>query len=198
MALYDDAAFDDDLADDWEAALMAEEEKEAAAVAEEKEREEAKAQRAAKKKRVQSDDEEDETDVQGEGAEDMKAMAMDREAAQDLLGGDGRTTMAQKSANTSEERTAFVSDFLELVQQHQSKAHFSVMFSNMVKQMAENMTIDELQDVLRAAKTASNDKKPVKKGPSAGVSRGRNIDMDAFDGVTDRGGAAVTEHEDFM
>ena len=198
MALYDDAAFDDDLADDWEAALMAEEEKEALAEAEEKEREAAKALRAQKKRRVQSDDDESDNEVQGEGAEDMKAMAMDREAAQDLLGGGARVPIAQKAASSADERAAFAAEFLELVQQHQGKSNYGVMFSNMVKQTSENMSVDELQDVLRAVKLAAKDKKPASKKTSGGTSRGRNIDMDAFDGVTDRGGAAVTEHEDFM
>uniref|UniRef100_A0A6U4QR30 Uncharacterized protein n=1 Tax=Neobodo designis TaxID=312471 RepID=A0A6U4QR30_NEODS len=198
MALYDDAAFDDELADDWEAALVAEEEKEALAAAEEKEREAAKALRAQKKKRVQSDDEESDNEAQGEGAEDMKAMAMDREAAQDLLGGGARVPIAKKAASSAEERASFVADFLELLQQHQTKSHYGVMFSNLVKHASENMSVDELQDVLRAVKVAAKEKKPAGKKASGATSRGRNIDMDAFDGVTDRGGAAVTEHEDFM
>ena len=201
MANYDDAAFDDDLADDWETALQAEEDKEAAQKAEEREREAAKAERAARKKKATADDDEEENaDDRGEGAEDMKAKAMDAEAGQDLLGGGQRVPLAQKKIDTDAARQSFAEEFSGQVTQHQEKSLYCAMMPNLVRGMCDALSMEDLQELARAIKVAASNKKsaPKKTDDAAAGGRGRNVDMDAFDGVTDRGGAAITEHEDFM
>ncbi len=69
-------------------------------------------------------------------------------------------------------------------------------FEPLVKQSCKNLPSAAIDDMLRRVKIAGKTKKTQQAATTA--SRGRNVDFDAFAEVTDRGGAAVTDYEDFM
>jgi uncharacterized protein with von Willebrand factor type A (vWA) domain len=197
MAEYDDAAYDDELADDWEAALETEDQADAEKAAEEKEREEAKALRNAKKKqRTNTTEGDDAEDATVEAAGDMQAQALDQAAAADLYGTTPRVALAQRKFSSADERAEFVKDLVEQFKQHQTKTHYTSMVPTLFKAVLASGDTDSLSDLSRVLKIASTNVKSA--GPTGPSTRGRNVDLDAFEGVTDRGGAAVTEHEDFM
>ncbi len=199
MALFDDAAYDEDLADDWEAALEAEAEAEEAVKRAQEEK------RIAKERKLQkriAADEQEETVEDASQAANMLAEAFNRETGAQMFGG--------KEVGLWEEQPSSLQDYREYggriaaqMSGVKDRKAFPVAMNQIFKSLGEKLTTNELNALLSKIRVLANQKKGEPQKPSkqssVPVPRGsRNADTDAFGDVTDRGGAFVTEDQDFM
>jgi hypothetical protein len=200
MATYENVAFDDEMPDDWEAALEAEEAAEAVRLEQERERKAAQASKAesAKQKRKQDPETKETAEQQDDiaaGTGEMQSKAQDQAAAVEALGGTAQKLVG-RVLSTKEERAAFVSDMANTISQHQGSPHFlALLLPNLLKELCPTINPENLSEISSKITLAAKEK-PVAKTQSQ--SRGRNTDMDAFEGVSDRGGATTTDNDGFM
>lgn len=198
MAQYDDAAFDEDLADDWEAALEAETKAEEAARLAEEEKRVAKEKKV--QKRIHADEaRDDENDVTA-GTGNMMAEAMGREQVDEAFGSKEQS-LCDMSPTTTEDFKHYGRQLATVMAPHRDRKAFPTLFAPLIKELSKKLTSDELNSLLSKIHLIQNksDGAPKKSETAAAAPRGsRNADVDAFAQVTDRGGAHVTEDQDFM
>lgn len=208
MANYDDGAYDDELADDWEAALEAEEQAEAEAAAAEAARLAAKAEKKQRRRVDDGDEDEDGvtlTDDAAAAASNLQAQAQDGAAAADAFGSAPTKMLAQWKVESEDECRDFGKAVGSELRRHHGNQYYHNAFPSLFRIAADKLTIDDLNDLLSKVNVAANEhkKNAAKKASekASTVSRTRNVGLDGFDvadGVDDRGGAAMTEYEDFM
>lgn len=198
---------DDELADNWEDALeQVEQEDEEAKRAEEKRKKEKeeKEQRTRALKRQTADQQEDVADVTS-GAGAMLAEAMGRETAGDFLTSEHKeVAFFEQTPTTDAEMQEFGLRLATAMAAYKDRNSFPVAMAALAKAVGNALNTDDLNALLSkvALLQAKRDShKPTAaaaaSGPAA-VRGARNTDVDAFAAVTDRGGAHVTEEQDFM
>lgn len=156
----DEAAYDSDLEDDWEAAMEKEEAEAAAAAAKAKAEEAEKAARAARKPRrnLNEEGEEEGDEMLPEArraAAEMQQKALDAAAGADVFGGRSEDqSLAKANPKNEGDFKRFANDVAKQVRQQSGNSNYSSIFLPLVKALAMPLSIEQLQEVHTKVKDA--------------------------------------------